>query len=97
MFCVMPTPRCIVREAGGKSRYQTFDAAMHARAVKLLKLENDLRRAVDRQEFTLHYQPILNIGSKNIRGFEALLRWQHPELGLIAPADFIPVAEETGV
>ena len=84
-------------KAGGKSRYQTFDAAMHARAVKLLKLENDLRRAIDREEFTLHYQPILNIGAKTIRGFEALLRWQHPELGLIAPSDFIPVAEETGL
>jgi EAL domain-containing protein (putative c-di-GMP-specific phosphodiesterase class I) len=84
-------------KAAGKSRHQTFDAAMHARAVKLLQMENDLRRAIDRREFELHYQPILNIGTGVIRGFEALLRWRHPESGLIAPADFIPIAEETGL
>lgn len=84
-------------KALGKSRHQMFDAAMHTRAVKLLQIENDLRRAIDRCEFELHYQPILNIASNSVRGFEALVRWRHPERGLIPPSDFIPVAEETGL
>jgi diguanylate cyclase (GGDEF)-like protein/PAS domain S-box-containing protein len=84
-------------KAQGKSRYQVFDTAMHARAVKLLQTENDLRRAIDRNEFEIHYQPILQIGVRRIKGFEALIRWRHPERGLISPADFIPVAEETGL
>jgi len=84
-------------KAQGKARYQVFDKSMHARAVNLLHVENDLRRAIDRGEFELFYQPILQVKSKRIKGFEALLRWRHPEKGLISPADFIPVAEETGL
>jgi diguanylate cyclase (GGDEF)-like protein/PAS domain S-box-containing protein len=84
-------------KAQGKARYQVFDAAMHTRAVKLLQIENDLRRAIDRNEFEMFYQPIVRIGPRNIKGFEALVRWRHPERGLISPADFIPVAEETGL
>jgi diguanylate cyclase (GGDEF)-like protein/PAS domain S-box-containing protein len=84
-------------KATGKSRHQLFDTAMHARAIKLLQVENDLRRAIDRNEFELHYQPILHMASGVIRGFEALVRWRHPERGLISPADFIPIAEETGL
>jgi EAL domain-containing protein (putative c-di-GMP-specific phosphodiesterase class I) len=84
-------------KALGKARHQVFDKTMHARAMKLMQLENDLRRAIDRDEFTLHYQPILQIATGQIRGLEALVRWQHPERGLIAPGDFIPVAEETGL
>jgi diguanylate cyclase (GGDEF)-like protein/PAS domain S-box-containing protein len=84
-------------KAMGKSRCQVFDNAMHARAVRMLQVENDLRRAIDRNEFELHYQPILQMGTRRLRGFEALVRWRHPERGLISPADFIPVAEETGL
>ncbi len=84
-------------KAKGKSCHQVFDTAMHSRAVKMLRIENDLRRAIDRKEFELHYQPILNVRTGRIRAFEALVRWRHPERGLISPCDFIPVAEETGL
>ncbi len=81
----------------GKDRYEIFDAQMHANAVTLLQLETDLRWAVDRQEFLLHYQPIVSLETGKITGFEALLRWQHPQRGLISPGVFIPIAEETGL
>ncbi len=81
----------------GKARHELFDKAMHARALNLLQLETDLRRAVERQEFFLHYQPIVSLDTGLIRGFEALVRWQHPERGHVPPIDFIPVAEETGL
>ena len=84
-------------KANGKARYQVFDSGMHARALKLLETENDLRRAIDRGEFELYYQPILNIATRQISSFEALIRWRHPERGLIPPTEFIPVAEETGL
>ncbi|HYY99630.1 MAG TPA: EAL domain-containing protein [Pyrinomonadaceae bacterium] len=81
----------------GKSRHEVFDKEMHARAVNLLHLETDLRRALDRQEFAIHYQPIVALETGLVEGFEALLRWRHSEHGLIPPAEFIPVAEETGL
>ena len=81
----------------GKSRHEVFDKEMHADAVSLLHLETDLRRALDRQEFAAHYQPIVSLETGRLEGFEALLRWHHPEHGLIPPAKFIPVAEETGL
>lgn len=84
-------------KALGKSRYALFDRQMHQQATSLLHIEIDLRRAVERSEFVLHYQPITCLRTGTIRGFEALLRWQHPERGMISPADFIPVAEETGL
>jgi diguanylate cyclase (GGDEF)-like protein/PAS domain S-box-containing protein len=84
-------------KAMGKARFQIFDSDMHLGAVKLLQIENDLRRAIDRAEFELHYQPIVGINNCALSGFEALIRWRHPERGLISPADFIPVAEETGM
>jgi diguanylate cyclase (GGDEF)-like protein/PAS domain S-box-containing protein len=84
-------------KASGKARYQVFDSDMHLGAVKLLQIENDLRRAIDRAEFELYYQPIVGIENCAVRGFEALIRWRHPERGLVSPADFIPVAEETGM
>ncbi|WP_051039856.1 EAL domain-containing protein [Synechococcus sp. PCC 7336] len=83
-------------KAGGKDQYVVFDAAMRARAIARLQSETDLRRAVEREEFSLHYQPILSLSSGRIVGFEALLRWNHPERGLVSPAEFIPLAEETG-
>jgi EAL domain-containing protein (putative c-di-GMP-specific phosphodiesterase class I) len=80
----------------GKARYALFDETMHGRAVELLQLETDLRKAVDREEFLLHYQPIVSLLSGEIVGFEALVRWMHPERGLTFPAAFVPLAEETG-
>ncbi|MBV9928112.1 MAG: EAL domain-containing protein [Acidobacteria bacterium] len=84
-------------KAAGKSRYEIFDTAMHSRAVALLRLETDLRRAVEREEFVVYYQPIVSLSDDSIQGFEALVRWRHPERGLVAPSEFIPVAEETGL
>ncbi|HEV2861981.1 MAG TPA: EAL domain-containing protein [Pyrinomonadaceae bacterium] len=81
----------------GKSRHVVFDKAMHAHALNLLHLETDLRRAIERREFAVHYQPIVCLSTGAVRGFEALLRWQHPEHGLVPPLEFIPVAEETGL
>jgi diguanylate cyclase (GGDEF)-like protein len=81
----------------GKARYEIFDAAMHARAVSRLQLENDLRRALEREELAVHYQPIVSLDTNKIAGFEALVRWNHPEKGLVSPADFVSVAEETGL
>ncbi|HEV2801062.1 MAG TPA: PAS domain S-box protein [Pyrinomonadaceae bacterium] len=100
------TPEAVLRDADtvmyrakaqGKARHEVFDQNMHARVVALLRLENDLRRAVEREEFRLQYQPIVCLKTGRVSGFEALVRWQHPELGMIPPGDFIPVAEETGV
>lgn len=84
-------------KALGKARHQVFDTAMHARAVKLLRIENDLRRAVERSELEVHFQPIISLRTLTISSLEALVRWRHPERGLIPPGDFIPVAEETGL
>ena len=84
-------------KAQGRACHIVFDAAMHTQAVALLQLENDLRRALDRAEFVLHYQPVVALESGATIGFEALVRWQHPRRGLIYPADFIPLAEETGL
>jgi diguanylate cyclase (GGDEF)-like protein/PAS domain S-box-containing protein len=80
----------------GKARHEIFDTAMHAHAVTVLQLETDLRRAVEREEFCVQYQPIVSLEDEKLKGFEALLRWQHPERGLIMPGEFIPIAEETG-
>ncbi|WP_332997236.1 EAL domain-containing protein [Microcoleus sp. A006_D1] len=83
-------------KALGTGRYQVFNASMHDLAVERLRLETDLRMAVKRREFLLHYQPFVCLASGRIIGFEALVRWQHPQRGLISPVKFIPVAEETG-
>ena len=80
----------------GKARHEVFDKAMHAVAMNLLQLETDLRKALDRNEFFIQYQPIVSLDNFHLRGFEALVRWQHPERGLVSPLDFIPVAEDTG-
>jgi diguanylate cyclase (GGDEF)-like protein/PAS domain S-box-containing protein len=105
----------------GRARHEVFNSSMHAHALKLLQLENDLRRAIEsikdpaREEdspqsarsglpplsltpqFIIHYQPIVSIANNTIIGFEALVRWQHPERGLVSPNEFIPIAEETGL
>jgi diguanylate cyclase (GGDEF)-like protein len=80
----------------GKARCQVFDAEMHIVAVKRLQLETDLRRALELGEFRVHYQPIVSLQSGRIAGFEALSRWQRPE-GLLSPAHFIQIAEQTGI
>jgi len=74
-----------------------FDEAMHERAVSLLRLEMELRRAVERQELRVHYQPIVSLADDRFAGFEGLVRWQHPRRGLVLPAEFLPLAEETGL
>ena len=80
----------------GKSCYRVFTPDMYAMAVSRLEMESDLHKALERDEFELHYQPILSLRSRLLCGFEALVRWRHPEKGLISPGDFIPIAEETG-
>ncbi|MBW4672697.1 MAG: EAL domain-containing protein [Desmonostoc geniculatum HA4340-LM1] len=84
-------------KAQGRAKYHVFDPAMHQEAIQLLELENDLRRAVERQEFLVYYQPIVCLITGRISGFEALVRWRHPIRGLVSPIEFIPVAEETGL
>jgi diguanylate cyclase (GGDEF)-like protein len=81
----------------GKARYEVFDHGMHARAVSRLQLESDLRQAIENNEFCVYYQPIVSLQTGRLAGFEALVRWNHPRRGLVSPADFIPVAEETGL
>ena len=84
-------------KALGKGQYQVYNRQMHQRAVERLQLETDLRKAIKNNEFTLHYQPIICLETGHISGFESLVRWQHPQLGMISPGKFIPVAEETGL
>lgn len=84
-------------KALGKSRYALFNRDMYANALMRLQLEADLRRALAHQEFLVYYQPIVSLVSGDILGFEALLRWQHPERGLLNPRDFVPLMEETGL
>ncbi|HEU0078350.1 MAG TPA: EAL domain-containing protein [Longimicrobiaceae bacterium] len=84
-------------KAEGKSRVALFDAEMHAEAVARLHREADLRRAIERDEIRIHYQPIVSLDTGRLLGFEALARWEHPVEGLLYPAEFIPMAEETGL
>jgi EAL domain-containing protein (putative c-di-GMP-specific phosphodiesterase class I) len=81
----------------GRGRYEIFDPAMLERVKSRLQMETDLRKALERQEFVVHYQPILELGNQRIVGFEALVRWQHPTQGLTPPGEFIPMAEEIGL
>ena len=81
----------------GRGRCQVFEPAMHTAAVERLEVEADLRRACERDEFVVHYQPIVDVRSGWIGGVEALVRWEHPTRGLLPPASFIPLAEETGL
>lgn len=81
----------------GKARYEIFNREMHIRNMKLLEMENDLRRAIENEEFRVFYQPIVSLETGEILEFEALMRWQHPVHGLVMPNDFIGIAEETGL
>jgi diguanylate cyclase (GGDEF)-like protein/PAS domain S-box-containing protein len=81
----------------GRNRIESFQGGMRARAVERLEVESDLRRALERDELRVHFQPVVRLAGAAMVGVEALVRWQHPERGLVPPADFIPVAEETGL
>jgi PAS domain S-box-containing protein len=84
-------------KARGRACYEMFDQGMHERAVAQLQMETDLRRALEREELRVYYQPIVDLRDGVITGFEALVRWQHPERGMVSPGAFIPLAEETGL
>jgi len=81
----------------GRARYELFDERLRGRALSRLRVESDLRRALERDELTLDYQPLVSLRDFSIVGVEALIRWEHPERGRIAPGDFIPVAEDNGL
>jgi diguanylate cyclase (GGDEF)-like protein/PAS domain S-box-containing protein len=100
------TPEDLVRNADtamyyakahGRGRFEVFDQGMRERAVARMEIEADLKKAVKANEFVLHYQPKVSLADQRIKGFEALVRWNHPRLGLLYPGEFIPVAEETGL
>ncbi len=84
-------------KAAGKSRYAVFESTMHDQAQRALRTETDLRHAIERKQFELFYQPIWSLKTNTITGFEALIRWNHPDRGMVSPAEFIPIAEETGL
>ena len=84
-------------KADGRGRFVIFDDAMHARAVHVLSVESGLRRALESNQLEVFYQPVISLGSHRPLGFEALVRWRHPERGLVAPNDFIPVAEDSSL
>jgi diguanylate cyclase (GGDEF)-like protein len=81
----------------GRDRFEVFDPAMHTAAMARLRMEMDLRRAIERDQLLLHYQPVFSLATGGVVAVEALIRWQHPERGLIPPLDFIPIAERTGL
>jgi diguanylate cyclase (GGDEF)-like protein len=97
-------PEALIRDADsalyrakehGRGGYEMFDEVMRSRVIEHMQMENDLRRAIQREEFTLHYQPVVRLSDGSIASMEALLRWDHPERGLIGPLNFIPAAEES--
>ncbi len=81
----------------GKACYEVFDQAMYLETLKSVELENNLRHALQRGELVLHYQPIISLSSQELVGVEALMRWRHPQRGLLLPSEFIPIAEDTGL
>lgn len=100
------TPNDVLRDADtamnrakalGKARHEMFDRAMHTQSSHRLQLETDLRRAIERGEFEVYYQAIVDLADEKINGFEALVRWRHPERGIVPPDEFVSIAEETGL
>ena len=81
----------------GRGDYRFYNQGMHAAVLARRALELELREAVDKEQFEVHYQPIVDIKSHQVAGYEALVRWRHPERGIVPPSDFIPLAEETGL
>jgi diguanylate cyclase (GGDEF)-like protein/PAS domain S-box-containing protein len=101
-----PDPEALIRDADaamyrakerGRGRCEVFDAAMRAQATRRLEVERELRHALERDELELHYQPVVALGSGEIVGLEALVRWNHPERGLLDPGEFVPIAEDGGL
>ena len=86
-----------VAKAKGGGRCEVFSPLMHSSILEALKTEEDLRRALEREEFVVYYQPVVDLDTVTVQGLEALVRWNHPERGFIGPDKFIPVAETTGV
>ena len=84
-------------KAKGRAQCQIFDNSMHSQATAQLKIETEMRRALEQQEFRVYYQPIMDLKTSSLVGFEALIRWQHPKRGLLPPGEFIPAAEENGL
>jgi predicted signal transduction protein with EAL and GGDEF domain len=84
-------------KSAGRARFEVFDAAMREEVTAFIRTENHLRRALEREELRVHYQPIVSLKTGEVGSMEALLRWEHPDRGLLAPADFMAVAEETGL
>jgi diguanylate cyclase (GGDEF)-like protein len=84
-------------KSSGRGKVAVFEQGMHTHAVERLRLETDLRRAIERDEFVVFYQPIMSLKTNAVSGYEALVRWQHPERGLLNPGDFVQMAEETGM
>jgi predicted signal transduction protein with EAL and GGDEF domain len=83
-------------KAEGRHRYALFDERLHQEALRLLEIENDLRRAISRDELEPYFQPIVRLYDRSVVGYEALVRWRHPERGILLPGEFLPVAEENG-
>ena len=81
----------------GKARFEVFDESMRGRAVARMELESDLRKGIEEQEFVVYYQPEVSLSTGKVVGYEALVRWNHPQRGLVMPGEFLPVAEETGL
>ena len=92
--CAMLTQRCTERKDQGRNTYQYFTADMNKRAFEMLAFRNSLHKALDNEEFLIHYQPFVDVRTNRIIAAEALLRWQHPQYGLVYPGRFIPLAEE---
>ncbi len=84
-------------KALGRGRYEIFDEAMHTQTARVMQLEHDLHWVIEHQQLQVYYQPIISLRTNRVEGLEALLRWQHPLWGIISPAEFIPIAEETGL
>lgn len=84
-------------KANGRNRYEIFNETMYKDVITSMKMENDMRKAIENKEFKVFYQPLISLKDNRICGFEALIRWDHPEIGMIQPSEFIPLSEETGM